>query len=429
MATSIDGHSRKKPRLTRAGEWYDARLDVHQALARKVRALLEEILHARGIQFDRVTARVKTRKSFLEKADKKEAGRIKYGRPIEEIKDLIGVRVVTYLESTVKEVSALIEGEFSVDPKNSLDKGESLGTDRVGYKSRHYVATLGPKRDSLLECADFKDVPFEIQVRSLLQHAWAEMEHDRRFKYHGELPADIKRRFSILAGHLELGDREFNSIAREIDERAAQTARSASGRDASDRLTVVNATEYLRGILAEYLPSGLVEPGLGGDGGAVLMDELERFGVTTLGGLAALFPRSLTSTHPELLAEQTTFIGLLRNAMIFADAGRYFADVWQGRWQLMDQSSFEMFRKCGVELEPLLAAHGIVREEEFAEDDEYSGVPDSEMDECGFCGSSVPQVSLTALGAGGQEAPLACPSCVNRIDDEARGEHAESREE
>jgi putative GTP pyrophosphokinase len=412
MAEPTGGKTRKK-NLTKAGEWYDARLDIHGRLAWKVKSILEELLHAKRIQFDRVDARVKTRKSFLKKADKKVGVRRKYSAPTEQILDVVGVRVITYLDSTVGEVSALIESEFETDPTNSLDKREALGTDRVGYRSKHYVAKLGRKRADLAECVEFKDIPFEIQIRSLLQHAWSELEHDRRFKYPGELPDDIKRRFSLLAAQLESVDREFNNVAREIDERAARTARSASGPDASEPLTVVNATEYLRGVLAKYIPSGLVEQGLGGGGAKELMDELTRFGVTTLGGLAELLPPEFTSRHPEMVENQTTFIGLLRNAMILRDAERYFGSVWQKhRRQAMLQSDIDIFTKYGVDIAPLLKKHGILSDEELAEE-EYT-------DMCVICGRVFPQVDLRAIGAGDQEAPFACRECV----EEMRPDHA-----
>ncbi len=429
MAEPIGGRTRAKTSLKKVGEWYDARLDLHTRAARKVRSILEELLHAKRIQFDRVDARVKTRKSFLEKAAKRVGGRRKYTAPTEQIMDSVGVRVITYLDSTVSEVGALIESEFEIDRANSLDKGETLGTDRVGYRSRHYVGKLGRKRAELVECAEFKDIPFEIQVRSLLQHAWSELEHDRRFKYPGELPDDIKRRFALLAGQLEMVDREFNAIAREIDERAARTARSASGPAASEPLTIVNATEYLRGALTDQISSGLVEPGLGGNSAELLMNELASFGVDTLGSLAELFPRNFTSTYPGVLDDQTTFIGLLRDAMILKDAERYFDKAWQRRWTAIPQSDLDKFVKYGVEIDPMLEKYGIEREDDLADDDEYADWPDEEeeKEECSFCGRNIPVSQLSAIGAGGEEAPLACPNCVSNLDEDAEQELNRSR--
>ena len=54
----------------------------------------------------------------------------------------------------------------------------------------------------------------QVQLRTVLQHAWAEFEHDIRYK--GEVPAEhineFDRRFTMAAGLLELADREFTMI-------------------------------------------------------------------------------------------------------------------------------------------------------------------------------------------------------------------------
>ena len=53
-----------------------------------------------------------------------------------------------------------------------------------------------------------------MQIRTVLQHAWAEFEHDIRYK--GTVPPeharDFDRRFTLAAGLLELADQEFTTI-------------------------------------------------------------------------------------------------------------------------------------------------------------------------------------------------------------------------
>lgn len=340
----------KKQRLEAAARWYDLRLAVHQRLARKLKDTLSELLTARQIQFDRVEARVKERKSFHEKAGKTRAGGgAKYRDPINDIKDVVGVRVITYLESMVQEVGKLVESEFSVDQQNSIDKREALGVDRVGYRSKHYVATLDPKRASLPECVEFKDIPFEIQIRSLLQHAWSEMEHDRRFKAQGELPNEIRRRFSLLAAALETADRDFDSLAREVDSHAARVARDAQGSKAAVALTTENTLAYLRGALAEQTTNGTVDSGLAGDEATEMVAELAKFGVKNLGELGALLPRDFTSQFPETIREPTTFVRLLRAAMILKDHKRYFESAKaRMHWATLTPEEVEFFQGRGV---------------------------------------------------------------------------------
>ena len=80
---------------------------------------------------------------------------------------------------------------------------ETAREGRWGYASRH-----------LLVGVEGEQQPASIQVRTVLQHAWAEFEHDIRYK--GAIPAEhvpeLDRRFTLAAGLLELADREFTAI-------------------------------------------------------------------------------------------------------------------------------------------------------------------------------------------------------------------------
>ena len=52
----------------------------------------------------------------------------------------------------------------------------------------------------------------EIQVSTILQDAWAEIEHDIVYKSPEDIPFRLRRRFACLAGLLEIADREFESL-------------------------------------------------------------------------------------------------------------------------------------------------------------------------------------------------------------------------
>ena len=83
----------------------------------------------------------------------------------------------------------------------------------VGYRSVHLILTLGKVGRTDGAAKMLQKMRIEVQVRSIIEHAWAEIEHELRYKSGLSLPDDIKRRFSIIAGTLELVDREFDSLA------------------------------------------------------------------------------------------------------------------------------------------------------------------------------------------------------------------------
>ena len=88
-----------------------------------------------------------------------------------------------------------------------MDKRKIQETDSFGYLSLHYICSL--------QNFPYK---FEIQIRTVLQHAWANMNHDTGYKSGVEIPKRYKRSMSRLAGMLEMCDDEFGRIRMELSD-------------------------------------------------------------------------------------------------------------------------------------------------------------------------------------------------------------------
>lgn len=170
-----------------------------EPLTTALQAKLEQVIRDAKLPFHSVTARVKDRASLAHKLSRPDKS---YAR-LWDVTDLIGLRVETYFEDHVEAVSRLIEANFKVD------FGHSSARERpAGYRSVHYVCAAegGPH-------ADFR---FEVQLRTVLQHAWAEVEHDLGYKADDAVPELIRRRFARVASLLEIADQEFVSIRRDL---------------------------------------------------------------------------------------------------------------------------------------------------------------------------------------------------------------------
>lgn len=176
---------------------------VYENCENSLRNLIELILNTSDISVHSITSRTKTFNRLQEKLERKN----KY-ESIQEITDLVGVRIVTYFEDEIDLIAKIIAVEFKIDIKNSIDKRE-IENDRFGYKSLHYVAQFTKERFKLLEYKPYRNLKFEIQIRSILQHGWAEIEHDIGYKGEFEIPDIAKRSFSRIAALLETADIEF----------------------------------------------------------------------------------------------------------------------------------------------------------------------------------------------------------------------------
>lgn len=112
-------------------------------------------------------------------------------------------------------MAEIIEKEFLIDPNNSIDK-RKRNSDQFGYMSLHYVVSLNEQRQAISENIKFTGLKLEIQIRSILQHAWAEIEHDLGYKGVLAIPENFKRNFNRLAALLETADIEFDRLKREL---------------------------------------------------------------------------------------------------------------------------------------------------------------------------------------------------------------------
>ena len=171
-----------------------------------------EILKDVGIPVHAVTSRAKEVPSLRRKLREK-----RYVDPGRQLTDGIGVRVIVYYPADVDTVSARLQSEFEIDAANSVDKRTALTLHEFGYRSVHLVARLDQARRDKPEYSTLAGKYFELQVRTVLEHAWAEIEHAIIYKGGLEYPDDIRRRFAALAGTLEMLDQEFLRLRAERD--------------------------------------------------------------------------------------------------------------------------------------------------------------------------------------------------------------------
>ena len=183
-------------------EDYRKQRDDFIKLGDTVHTMLGEIVKDLGLTVLAVEHRVKEEKSLAGKLERKGD----WYNTFDDITDILGCRVICFLSDEIDKIGQKVEERFVIDRENSSDKRELIQEDAFGYLSLHYICTL-PFGDKWPD--EICGKKFEIQIRTILQHAWSAINHDIGYKSDFGVPRDIKRQFARLAGLLELADDEF----------------------------------------------------------------------------------------------------------------------------------------------------------------------------------------------------------------------------
>lgn len=319
MESALNSVWTKRPDVVR--NYYDL-LPIHQRLCDEVRYILEKQIKSNGIEIGHLNARAKTLASFCEKIDRK-----KYQNPFDEITDLSGVRLVYLYASDKSKLEKLIEEEFDIHEK--VDKISDQGVERFGYGALHYIVSI-KEQHAGARYDDLRSVRCEVQVRTILQDAWAIVAHHLSYKHEQDIPDELKRKLHALSGLFETADDQFENINHARQEYQIKLKKSIEINSVWSLEAEVNLDSLIAYMSWKFPNRNISEV----DAAADLLEELKTFGYKTLKSIDEAVARSWDA----ILAYEEKYppakddddddddspsiykgVGLIRTALLFVD--------------------------------------------------------------------------------------------------------------
>jgi len=224
---------------------YNDKLPNYDRARENIKEALEEFLKEKNISFVTIESRIKDFESFYEKISRK-----KYGNPFEENEDFCGIRIILYFQDDIEKVNKIIEENFIIE--ESENKSNKLEDNEFGYRSNHLIIKV---KNSWCVTPNYKgleNIKIELQIRTVLMHTWAAIEHKLGYKNNQELPKDLKRKLYLMSAQLENADMQFQEIKNEAETFQYEIVQKSkeSGEFRAEKLNI----DTLQALLEFYFP-------------------------------------------------------------------------------------------------------------------------------------------------------------------------------
>lgn len=348
-----------KDRIENFRIWYMENRDKYVATGEYVLDRILRYLKEQKINVAYYNTRAKSIDSAYEKAKKQikqgDEYILKYSDPKNEIMDFSGVRIVVYLPSELDDISCAIERLFEncIKYEDSEDKAERLGKDKVGYLSIHYVIEVNTSQP---EYAHLNGMKCEIQVRTVLQDAWAQIFHDRVYK--GSLEnvsnVDIERKINLLSGNLELIDNQINEIVAYFDNKNGNLDAKSYQELLNEQISEKTLMKY-----CSLLLQGKVEKFYSFD---QIYELLQAYGISTIRELDyhvnSGFIQELSNTNITLTIDR-----FIRYILVLSDYNKFFTSISKSSSFVIDDAIYELLDKF-IDMKQVIKRYDFFRKNE-----------------------------------------------------------------
>ena len=212
-----------KRRIDEIGIRYVESLKLYEEYAARIRNLIQDLVEVEGVEFYAIEGWAEPPAELLQMLSTLEE------KDLAGV-DLVTIRVLLRFPADVLRIESLIKSEFDVDTSRSLPSNSRVLKDpgRFGYPAVVYILSLSQSRSTLKEWEKYKDLNFRLELRTLLQEAWATILPKVSQTVGRESEEEFTRELFLLGAMLEKADKGFLTLRDEIKSEALLVPPSAN---------------------------------------------------------------------------------------------------------------------------------------------------------------------------------------------------------
>ena len=219
-------------------EEFDSKKDLYDSLGKNLVESIKILLKEAEIKILSITYRIKDFSTFIEKIERKS-----YDDPFDQMEDICGIRIICYFQTDISRIEEILSNELKV--LESFNKESHLDHDQFGYRSHHLIGSIKKVWEKLPVFRGLSALKCEIQIRTVLMHAWAEIEHSLSYKSKAQTPTKFRRKINRISAKLEEADEQFEELKAESQKYQEELIETIKDTDQSVELNIDSLQAFM----------------------------------------------------------------------------------------------------------------------------------------------------------------------------------------
>lgn len=205
----LGGERMEESQFRELEKTYIEQFPLYKEFSGRINYLIQDLLERDDIEIYSIEATVRNPYELMRALD---ASSAEENESLHQITDLVSIRVILKFPEDVSKVERILEEEFIFDETHSVPSRTLDDPTRFGYPAGFYTLSLSSPRTALREWQKYQAIPFQVEIRTMLQEVWASVSPKVNVVVDGPTQKKLQRKLLRLGALLEEADEGFLTL-------------------------------------------------------------------------------------------------------------------------------------------------------------------------------------------------------------------------